>query len=46
VRKRNEKWPKIAEMSGRKELALEHHRAFRTKMVKKKLLIREETKQK
>jgi hypothetical protein len=37
---------KMAEMAGRKELALGHHRAFRTKNGRKWLLNREETKRK
>jgi hypothetical protein len=36
----------MAEMAGRKELALGHHRTFRTKMVGKWLLNREEIKRK
>jgi hypothetical protein len=36
----------MAEMAGRKELALGHHRAFRTKNRRKWLLNREETERK
>jgi hypothetical protein len=37
---------KMTEMAERKELTLGHHRAFRTKMVEKWFLNREETKRK
>ena len=36
----------MAELAGKKELALENHRAFRTKNGRKWLLNREETKRK